>query len=87
MRRFDASEPWRAPEPCVEVRFPVEGKPTVIVIAFSDEDEKRIRLWLEERPDLAQLVEWCAESSERGVETIQSIIWDNLHRGSFEEAA
>jgi hypothetical protein len=85
--RMNPAEPWRRTEPCVEIRFPVEGAPSVIVLAFSEEDEQRVRVWFESRPDLAQLLDWCAEYAEDGVRTIQAVNWENLHRELLEEAA
>jgi hypothetical protein len=74
MRPWVASEPWRGTDPCVEVRFPVEGLQTVTILAFSYEDEQRVRAWLDSRPDLKQLVDWAAEYAEGGVWTIQEIL-------------
>lgn len=88
MRPFRNAEPWRGTEPCIEIRIGVEQEPRVTVIAFSSEDEQRIRGWVAARPDLQWLVDECAGYAG-GVETIQSIITRNLlgRADELEEAA
>lgn len=83
---FREAEPWRATEPCVEIRIGVEQTPTVTLIAFTSDDEERIRQWLAARPDLAQLVGWAAEYGLG--RTVNEIISENLRRRDDElEAA
>lgn len=77
-------EPYRGTEPAVEIRIPVEGLPSVIILAFNDRDEQRIRSWLDARPDLKQLVDWCAEYRPAGIRSIQNIIIERAIEGGYD---
>jgi hypothetical protein len=83
----DDADPFRFTErPLIEVRFLVEERPTVTLIAFTEADENRVWQWLESRPDLKQLIEWIAEYSDCGIRTINQIIVEDVAR-HIEDAA
>ena len=63
-------------EPYVEIRIRVGEGPDVVLVAMSYDDEQDLRAW---HPDLAQVVEWCAEYGA-GVETLHERIGRNVMR-------
>jgi len=66
--------PHRDADPAIEIRFQVGSNPTVTLLAISEGEAILVRAWLQSRPDLAQLVDWCAESSDRGLLTLRQLI-------------